>query len=61
LEVDDLLLRRPDLGILPKQAYELRVRLDALHGNPIGGLLLSTAEPRSLPLSSTYLTFTETG
>jgi len=36
LEVDDLLLLRPDLGIPPKQAYELGIRLDAMHGNPIG-------------------------
>ena len=61
MEVDDLLLRRPDLGILPKQAYELRVRLDAMHGNAIGGSSLSTAEPRLLPLPSTYLTFGEIG
>jgi hypothetical protein len=61
LEVDDLLLRRPDLGIPPKQAYELGVRLDAMHGNPIGGSSLRTAEPRSLPLPSTQPTFSEIG
>jgi hypothetical protein len=61
LELDDPVLRRRDLGLLPKQAYELRVRLDALHGNPIEGSSLSTAEPRSLPLPSTHPTFAEIG
>jgi LuxR family transcriptional regulator, maltose regulon positive regulatory protein len=57
----DILRRRPDLGILPKQAEELRSRADTSHDKPAGVSSLTTAELRLLPLLPTHLTFAEIG
>jgi LuxR family maltose regulon positive regulatory protein len=60
-QVRDILQRRPDLGILPKQAEELQSRADASHDKPAGLSSLTTAERRLLPLLPTHLTFAEIG
>jgi len=57
----DILRRRPDLGILPKQAEELRSRADTSNDTPAGVSSLTTAELRLLPLLPTHLTFAEIG
>jgi LuxR family maltose regulon positive regulatory protein len=57
----DILRRRPDLGILPEQAEELRSRADTSNDTPAGVSSLTTAELRLLPLLPTHLTFAEIG
>jgi LuxR family maltose regulon positive regulatory protein len=57
----DILRQRPDLGILPDQAEELRGRLDAVRGGTAGVSSLTTAELRLLPLLSSHLSFREIG
>jgi LuxR family maltose regulon positive regulatory protein len=56
----DILRRRPDLGVLPKQVEELRSNLDTSRGT-LGVSSLTPAELRLLPLLPTYLTFAEIG
>jgi LuxR family maltose regulon positive regulatory protein len=59
-ELDDLLKRRPDLGILAGEAEALRARLAQEHGASIpGASALTVAELRLLPLLSTHLSFPE--
>jgi LuxR family transcriptional regulator, maltose regulon positive regulatory protein len=60
-EVDDLLRWRPDLGVLPGQAGQLRSQLDHIHGDVIGASLLTVAEQRLLPLLPTHHSFREIG
>ena len=57
-EVDELLLRRPHLGVLGQQAAELRARIDTMHVD-MSGTALTAAELRLLPLLATHLTFHE--
>jgi LuxR family transcriptional regulator, maltose regulon positive regulatory protein len=56
-EVDELLQRRPDLGILRRQAEELRARLDALRVEAVGASSLTAAELRLLRLLGTHHSF----
>jgi len=59
-EIDEVLRRRPDLGILVGEARELRDRLASERGSSIpGASALTTAELRLLPLLSTHLSFPE--
>jgi anti-anti-sigma factor len=60
-EVDDLLWRRPRLGVLGQQAEELRDRVDTLRADVVGASSLTAAELRLLPLLTTHLTFREIG
>ncbi len=60
-EVDDLLRRRPDLGILGSEADELRSQLESMHADVIGASSLTAAELRLLPLLATYHSFREIG
>ena len=60
-EAGDVLLLRPDLGILPRQADELRSRLDRFADPGVGAVPLTSAELRLLPLLTTHLTFPEIG
>ena len=60
-QVHDILQQRPDIGLLPRQADELRSKLEAVRGTPVGASSLSTAELRLLPLMSTHLSFPEIG
>ena len=57
----DILQRRPDLGVLPRQAEELWSRADSSDDKPTGVSSLTTAELRLLPLLPTHLTFAEIG
>ena len=57
----DVLRRRPDLGILPREVEELWSKLDLSRGRTGGASSLTTAELRLLPLLPTHLTYTEIG
>jgi LuxR family transcriptional regulator, maltose regulon positive regulatory protein len=60
-EVDELLQRRPDLGILRRQTEELRARLDALRVEAVGASSLTAAELRLLRLLGTHHSFRAIG
>jgi LuxR family transcriptional regulator, maltose regulon positive regulatory protein len=58
-QVHDILQQRPDLGVLPDAAAELRAKADMIGRQGVGGSSLTTAELRVLPLLATHLTFRE--
>jgi ATP/maltotriose-dependent transcriptional regulator MalT/anti-sigma regulatory factor (Ser/Thr protein kinase) len=58
-EVDELLRRRPDLGVLGQQAEKLRAQVDTMRADLLGTSSLTAAELRLLPLLATHLTFRE--
>ncbi len=59
-EIDDVLRRRPGLGILVGQAEELRGQLSRLRGpDAPGASALTAAELRLLPVLATYLSLRE--
>jgi LuxR family transcriptional regulator, maltose regulon positive regulatory protein len=60
-EVDDLLSRRPRLGLLRDQAAELRAQLDTMRMDAVGVSSLTTAEVRLLRLLGTHYSFREIG
>jgi len=60
-EADDVLRRRPHLGILQRQADELRSQLGNIRAEVIGASSLTAAELRLLPLLSTHYSFREIG
>jgi LuxR family transcriptional regulator, maltose regulon positive regulatory protein len=60
-EIDAILRRCPDLGILGDQAAELRSSLSAADRDVPGVSPLTEAELRVLPLLSTHLTFRDIG
>ena len=60
-EVDDLLRRQPDLGILGSEADELRSQLETMRADVIGASSLTAAELRLLPLLATHHSFREIG
>ena len=60
-EVDAILRRCPDLGVLPEQAEELRVQISRIPVGAIGSSSLTAAELRLLPMLPTHLTFREIG
>jgi LuxR family transcriptional regulator, maltose regulon positive regulatory protein len=60
-EVDDLLARRPRLGVLADRAAELRAQLDTLRRDAVGPSSLTTAEVRLLRLLVTHYSFREIG
>jgi LuxR family maltose regulon positive regulatory protein len=60
-QAEDILQLRPDLGILPSQAEELRERLAPVRGGTVGPSSLTSAELRLLPFLSTYLGYREIG
>jgi LuxR family maltose regulon positive regulatory protein len=55
----DIIQRRPDLGVLPAQARQLRLQLTTMDGESIGVSALTTAELRLLPLLPTHLSVPE--
>jgi LuxR family transcriptional regulator, maltose regulon positive regulatory protein len=59
-EVDELLRRRPDLGVIGQETSELKAQLDATRGNAIGATLTG-AELRLLHLLGTHHSFREIG
>jgi len=61
-EIDEILRRRPHLGVLVGEAAELRARLAKERGSAApGASALTAAELRLLPLLSTHLSFPEIG
>ena len=60
-QADDIFQQRPNLGVLPAQADELRPRLVTMRRTGVGASSLTTAELRLLPLLPSYLTFREIG
>jgi LuxR family transcriptional regulator, maltose regulon positive regulatory protein len=60
-QADDIFQQRPNLGVLPAQADELRPRLITMKRTGLGASSLTTAELRLLPLLPSYLTFREIG
>jgi len=60
-QAHDILLQRPDLGVLAEQAAELRSRLATIKAGAAGASSLTAAELRLLPLLSTHLSFREIG
>jgi LuxR family maltose regulon positive regulatory protein len=58
-QANDILHQRPDLGVLPDEAAELRAKVDMLGRHGVGGSSLTTAELRILPLLATHLSFRE--
>jgi len=61
-EIDDILKRRPELGILVDEALELRSRISAERApSAQGALSLTAAELRVLPMLATHLSFPEIG
>jgi LuxR family maltose regulon positive regulatory protein len=60
-EIEEILRRRPDLGVLPAQVEELRASLKALRVDAPGASTLTEAELRLLPYLATHLSFREIG
>jgi LuxR family transcriptional regulator, maltose regulon positive regulatory protein len=60
-EVDELLLREPDLGVLRQEADQLRMQLDTMRVNAIGASMLTAAELRLLNVLGTHHSFREIG
>jgi len=60
-QADEIIRRRPDLGVLPGQAADLRAALDRVGQGTLGASSLTAAELRLLPLLSTHLTLLEIG
>jgi LuxR family maltose regulon positive regulatory protein len=60
-EARQIIRRRPDLGVLPGFAEEIRERLQSLRSETPGVAALTSAEWRVLPLLSTHLSFREIG
>jgi LuxR family maltose regulon positive regulatory protein len=60
-QAHDILQQRPDLGVLPEQADELRARLATIQAGAVGASSLTAAELRLVPLLSTHLSFREIG
>ena len=59
-EIDQILRRRPGLGVFARQAEDLRAELSQARGSPaLGASALTAAELRLLPLLSTHLSFPE--
>jgi LuxR family maltose regulon positive regulatory protein len=60
-EVDGLLRRRPQLGVLDRQAEQLHAQVATMRADLLGASALTAAELRLLPLLATHLTFREIG
>ena len=57
----DILQKRPDLGVLPKEVEELESRLDAMRTGQVGPSSLTAAELRLVPYLPTHLTYPQIG
>jgi LuxR family maltose regulon positive regulatory protein len=60
-EADDVLSRRPQLGLLHDQAAELHAQLDTMRMDTLGASSLTPAEVRLLRLLGTHYSFREIG
>ena len=52
----DILQKRPDLGVLPKEVDELESKLDTMRTGNVGASSLTAAELRLVPFLPTHLT-----
>jgi LuxR family transcriptional regulator, maltose regulon positive regulatory protein len=60
-QADRILQQRPDLGVLPQRAAELRASLATTNASAVSASSLTAAELRLLPLLSTHLSYQEIG
>jgi LuxR family maltose regulon positive regulatory protein len=60
-EVETILRRQPELGVLVAESDELRAGLETIRAQAPGTASLTTAELRVLPLLATHLSFREIG
>ena len=60
-EIEALLRRQPDLGVLPAQVQEVRSSLKTMRADAPGASSLTEAELRVLPYLATHLSFPEIG
>ena len=60
-EIEAVLRRQPDLGVLPAQVEELRLRLKTMRADAPGTSSMTAAELRMLPYLATHLSFPEIG
>ncbi len=60
-QAEDIIQERPNLGVLPGQAAQLRANLDHIVADRFGASSLTAAELRLLPLLSTHLSLKQIG
>lgn len=60
-EAEEIVLQRPDLGVLPASLESLKESLSSLGPGTVGLSALTKAELRLLPLLATHLSFPEIG
>ena len=60
-QAHDILQKRPDLGVLPKEVDELEAKLDMMRTGNVGASSLTAAELRLVPLLPTHLTYPQVG
>jgi LuxR family maltose regulon positive regulatory protein len=60
-QAEDIVRRRPDVGILPAELADLRATIASLPTAPAGASTLTTAELRVLAMLPYYLSFKEIG
>jgi LuxR family maltose regulon positive regulatory protein len=60
-QAEDIIRERPNLGVLPGQATQLRANLDHIVEDRFGASSLTAAELRLLPLLSTHLSLNQIG
>jgi LuxR family maltose regulon positive regulatory protein len=60
-EIETVLRRQPDLGVLPAQVEELRSSLKTMRADAPGSSTMTAAELRVLPYLATHLSFPEIG
>jgi LuxR family transcriptional regulator, maltose regulon positive regulatory protein len=60
-DAEDVLQRRPGLGVLRRQADELRAQLGTLRGDAVGALSVTAAEIRLFRLLGSHYSFREIG
>jgi LuxR family maltose regulon positive regulatory protein len=58
-EAEDIVRRRPDIGVLRGELEEVRRRVSDASSTLVGSSTLTSAELRLLPILSTYLSFQE--
>jgi LuxR family maltose regulon positive regulatory protein len=56
-QAHDIFQQRPDLGVLPQRAAELRSKIAMIRAGAVGPSALTAAELRLLPLLRTHLSF----
>jgi LuxR family maltose regulon positive regulatory protein len=60
-QANDIFQQRPDLGVLPEEADDLRTKLDSMLAGAQEASSLTTAELRLLPFMATHLSLAEIG